>query len=122
MPLSLRLYLDDCAYSKMLVALPREPPHQHSVTIPEDAGLRGAPDMQHFVYARAHGLVVVTKNPSDFEDLHRQFSEHPGVFAVYQDNDARDMSHEEIAQAIANIVGAKIPIPDRFHILNQWRY
>jgi len=33
MPLSLRLYLDDCAYSKMLVALPREPPHQHSVAL-----------------------------------------------------------------------------------------
>jgi hypothetical protein len=81
-----------------------------------------APRIISILPTRVHGLVVVTENPADFEALHRQFTEQPGIFAVYQDNDARDMSYEDIAQSIANIVAAEIPIPGRFHILNQWRY
>ena len=76
----------------------------------------------HFAYARAHDLIVVTKNPDDFEELHRRYPEHPGIFAIYQDNDPRDMSYPEIAQAIANIVAAEIAITGAFHILNRRRY
>ncbi len=122
MPLSLRLYLDDCAYSTLLLGILRNPPHNHSVIIPVDAGLRGASDDEHFAYACAHGLIVVTKNPDDFEALHLQHPEHPGIFAIYQDNDPRDMSYGEIAQTIANIIASGIPIAAVFHSLNQWRY
>ncbi len=120
--LSLRLYLDDCAYSKILLQLLTNPPFSHSVTIPSEVGLLGAPDQEHFAYARAHNLVLITKNPGDFEELHRQHPDHPGIFAIYQDNDSRDMSYAEIAHSIANILAAGIPVPATVHILNRWRY
>ena len=50
--LSLRLYLDDCAYSKLLLQILQAPPQQHTVAIPEEVGLREAPDPEHFAYAR----------------------------------------------------------------------
>ena len=120
--MSLRLYLDDCAYSKLLLQILQAPPQRHTVAIPEEAGLRGAPDPEHFAYARAHSMILVTKNPDDFEALHRQQPDYPGIFAIYQDNDSRDMSYAEIAQAIANIVAAEVPITGTFHTLNRWRY
>ena len=103
----LRLYLDDCAYSKILLDLFSGPPHRHSVAIPVEVGLRGAPDEEHFAYAHAHHLTLVTKNPDDFEILHRRHPDHPGIFAIYQDNDPRDMSYGEIVQAIAKIAGGR---------------
>ena len=120
--LSLRLYLDDCAYSKLLLQILQGPPYQHTVTIPNEAGLRGASDPDHFAYARVHGLIVITKNPDDFEALHRDYPDHPGIFAIYQDNDPRDMSYTEIAQAISSIVAAGMQIAGAFHVLNRWRY
>jgi len=64
----------------------------------------------------------VTKNPADFAELHRGQPDHPGIFAIYQDNDSRDMSYAEIAQSIANLLAAGIPVSGTFHILNRWRY
>ena len=51
MPLSLHLYPDDCAYSKLLLQILRNPPYQHIVVVPAEAGLRGAADPDHFAYA-----------------------------------------------------------------------
>jgi hypothetical protein len=42
--------------------------------------------------------------------------------AIYQDNDPRDMSPEEIAEAIQNIIDASVPLSGQFHTLNAWRY
>ena len=64
----------------------------------------------------------MTKDPDDFEVLHLLEPDHPGIFAIYQDNDPRDMSNEEIAHAIQNIVDAGVPITGQFHVLNMWRY
>lgn len=122
MRLSLRLYLDDCAYSKYLRHILTGEPYYHYVGIPADANLLGADDDAHFAYARTHDLIVVTKNPDDFQELHRQHPHHPGVFAIYQDNDPRDMSEDEVAHAIQNLVDAAVPIADEFHTLNNWRY
>lgn len=97
-------------------------PYSHHVEIPQDANLRGADDGAHFAYARAHDLIVVTKDPDDFEELHRQHPHHPGIFAIYQDNDARDMSDEDIARAIQNVIEAQAPLIDTFHVLNHWRF
>ena len=64
----------------------------------------------------------MTRDPDDFEALHQAHPEHPGIFAIYQDNDRRDMSFQEIARAIQNIVDAGVPIAGQFHVLNHWRF
>jgi len=40
----------------------------------------------------------------------------------YQDNDARDMSYLEIAQALENGINANLDIAGALIVLNQWRY
>ncbi len=120
--LGLRLYLDDCAYSKRLLQELSAEPYNHYVEIPQQANLRGATDEVHFAYARGQDLIVITKNPDDFEALHVQHPNHPGIFAIYQDNDPRDMSAVEIVQAIQNLVDAEVFLAGDFHSLNNWRY
>jgi predicted nuclease of predicted toxin-antitoxin system len=90
---------------------------------PFDAGIAGQPDAVHFAYAAHRGLILLTKNPRDFEELHSRFPEHPGIFAVYQDNDAtKDMNLRDIVQAIRNLVEAGVSISCQFIPLNVWRY
>jgi predicted nuclease of predicted toxin-antitoxin system len=118
--LSLRLYLDDSIFAwRLHDILERD---GNDVTTPLDAGLLGADDETHFAYARQHGLITMTSNPKDFAPLHLQHTVHPGIFAIYQDSDPRDMSYGEMAQAIRNIVAANVPIAGQFHVLNMWRY
>lgn len=120
--MSLALYLDDCAYSKRLQRVLSEPPHSHRAVIPAHVGLSGAGDPGHFAHARRDWLIIVTKNPVDFEILHRKHAEHAGIFAIYQDNDDRDMSSDDIARAIQNVESAGAPIAKTFTVLNAWRY
>ena len=120
--MTLRLYLDECAYAKRLVDLLRGDPYRHDVETPADAGLLGEDDAEHFAYARSRDLVLVTKNPNDFKELHRGDPEHPGVIAIYQDNRPGDMSPEDIARAIQNLADADIPLRGVFHVLNAWDY
>jgi hypothetical protein len=90
-----------------------------------DAGTAWAADDVHFRYAQGHGLVLITKNPKDFHALHNQDQNHPGIFAVYQDNDpSRDMSQADLVAAIANIEAAVsygFQIAGEFHNVNAWR-
>jgi hypothetical protein len=124
---ALNLYLDDCANSALLTDLLQQAGHR--VVRPTDAGINldGEDDAIHFAFAQANNLTVLTKNPADFLELHPADHQHAGILAVYQDNDAtRDMSDAEIVKAIANLEGAAQsggdPIPEHFHILNNWRY
>jgi hypothetical protein len=119
--LSLNLYLDDCAYDKLLAK--HLSATGHSVTTPADLGTTGMDDLVHLQSAATKGLVVLTKDPDDFEDLHRQGTPHAGILAICQDNDpSRDMNHGEIVRAIANLESAGVEIMGQFHILNHWRY
>ena len=120
--MSLRLYLDDCADSNLLLSVLTGPPYHHTVVRPRDAALTGHSDSEHFTYARVQGLILVTKNPADFLALHQQHPGHPGIFAIYQDNRPRDISAGDTAQAIENLVKASVLIAGAFHVLNQWRY
>ncbi|MBI4491597.1 MAG: DUF5615 family PIN-like protein [Chloroflexi bacterium] len=120
--MSLRLYLDDCADSKRLWSALTGQPYYHQVVRPRDAELSGRDDAEHFAYARANSLIVVTRNPGDFLALHAQYPDHPGIFAIYQDNLPSDMSAIEIARAMQNIIEAGVPIVGAFHVLNRWRY
>jgi hypothetical protein len=120
---ALDLYLDDCANSALLARLLQEAGHR--VVRPADAGIAGEDDHVHFAYARTHGLILVTKNPEDFRELHEDDPVHPGIFAVYQDNDiTKDMSDADIVTAIGKIeaaVAQGYPIASEFHSLNAWR-
>ena len=120
--MSLTLYLDDCAFSHELKRLLSEA--GHDVAVPADAQppLTGADDDVHFAHARATGRVILTLNPRDFQDLHDQEPDHPGILAVYQDNNpAKDMSYRQIAQAIANLERTGVTIAGGFWPLNIYR-
>lgn len=119
--MSLKIYLDDCAYSKSLLRLLTEAGHQ--VQTPIDAGIVGQPDPVHFQYTIEHKMVLLTKNPSDFLELHLKNPNHSGIMAIYQDNDVkRDMKNIEIVHAIDNLLKAGITIEGNFHILNAWKF
>jgi hypothetical protein len=119
--LSLAIYLDDCAYDKILARLLRNSGHR--VITPADAGISGEGDPVQLRRAAQEGWVLLTKNPRDFEELHKADSKHAGILAIYQDNDPqRDMSHAEIVRAIANLENAGVSLEGEFHVLNRWRY
>src|SRR5947199_4677079 len=109
----MNLYLDDDSAKASLVKLLRSVGHQ--VTIPADAGLAGAPDPRHLMYAVQHDLVLLTKNHDDFEDLHLLVQatggKHPGILVVRLDNDpSRDMKDRDIVRAIGNLEAAVVAI------------
>ena len=119
--MSKKIYLDDCAYAKELVRLLEAAGHQ--VTTPWQAGITGREDEAHLRYAAANGMVLLTKNPDDFLELHQKNSQHAGILLVYQDNDRdRDMSHDEMVRAIANLEQAGVAFAGSCNVLNAWRY
>ena len=84
--------------------------------------LAGQDDQRHF-YARGNDRVLLTKNPRDFQELHRQFPSHPGILVVYLDNDQhRDMSQREIVHAIANLEATGVTLAGGFWPLNNYRW
>jgi hypothetical protein len=119
--LSLNIYLDDCAYAKTLVQLLQAAGHR--VVTPIQAGTSGKADEEHLLFAASQGLVLLTKNPDDFAQLHNASSEHAGILVIYQDNDPdRDMAYAEIVRAIGNLEWAGITLSKSFQVLNAWRY
>lgn len=118
--MGLRLYLDDCSYSKRLTAKLRAA--GHDVVTPIERGTSGLPDRDHLQHAIADRRIVVTHNCSDFEELHRETVMHPGIVAIYQDNDPRrDMSHDDIVCALQNLQASSTPLENAFHVLNAFR-
>ncbi len=109
--MGLRIYLDDCAFSRRLRDILQRDGHDVQVPGDVDPPLTGADDDVHFAHARAEGRILLTYNAADFLSLHRQRPEHPGLFVVYQDNDPRrDMSYEAICRAIANLLDLGLPV------------
>ena len=137
LPLSLRLLIDEDSQAKPLVSLLRK--SGHDVETANEASLSGKEDFLVLDYARVKNRILLTQNCDDFEGegcavtrripnhlveaLHQANSEHPGILAVYQNNDrSKDMSREEVVKAIANIETAKIELTNQFISLNQWNY
>ena len=121
LPLSLQLLIDEDSQAKPLVSLLRK--SGHDVETANKADLSGKEDFLVLNYARTNNRVLLTQNCDDFEALHQENSEHPGILAVYQNNDrSKDMSREEVVKAIANIETAKIELTNQFISLNQWNY
>jgi predicted nuclease of predicted toxin-antitoxin system len=102
----MNLYLDeDCAKGALVARLRKT---GHLVLVPADALLQGASDPRHLLYAVQYGLVIVTRNHDDFEDLHllvqATLGRHSGILAIRFENDpTRDMKDGEIARAIRNL-------------------
>ncbi len=92
---------------------------------PEEVSIAGEDDDVHLAYAIQRGLILVTKDPDDFQILHEQNSNHPGIFGIYQDNDiTRDMTDADVVAAIARIETAMplgYALPRLVHVLNDWR-
>jgi len=64
----MNLYLDDDIAKVALAARLRRAGHQ--VVLPTDAGISGASDPRHLLFAVQQNLVLITKNHDDYEDLH----------------------------------------------------
>jgi predicted nuclease of predicted toxin-antitoxin system len=120
----MNLYLDDdCAKGALVTRLRNT---GHHIVLPADVSLGGAADPRHFLYAVRHGLVLLTRNHDDFEDLHLLVQatqgRHTGILAIRFDNDpTRDMKDTEIVRAIRNLEQSGAPIGNEYHILNHWR-
>ena len=121
--MSLALYLDDCAFSHRLRQLLRQAGHDVQVPADVNPPLTGADDSVHFAHAKATGRVILTLNPRDFKALHDQDPNHPGILAVYQDNDpTKDMSFHDIVRAIANLENNVPTVARGFWSLNAYRW
>jgi hypothetical protein len=119
--LSLKIYLDDCAYDKELVRLLEEAGHE--IATPAQAGITGRADDIHFRHAADHGLLLLTKNPDDFLELHDCDPKHAGILVIYQDNNPdRDMNNADIVRSIGNLLSAGISLAGTVQVLNGWRY
>ena len=118
------MYLDDDLDSHALIGLLRQAGHE--VVSPRSVGTRGVADEDHLGYAAGNGLVLLTANAQDFVALHRvwasQQREHHGILIVYRENNpVRDLSFQQIAQAITQIEQSSLRLPNASHNLNFWR-
>lgn len=85
--------------------------------------MTGAADDRHFAHARTTSQVILTYNPADFLHLHNLASDHPGILAVYQDNDpSKDMTYADIVQAIANLENTTTTVAGGFWVLNAYQW
>ncbi len=118
--MTLRLYLDDSVdsdeYRLRLAAAGYE------VISPRDVGMIGEDDRLHLDYAFHHGLVLLTHDADDFEELHLAGEPHSGILVVYFDNNRRrDMRPPEVVRAIERLEASGLPIVGELHVLNHWR-
>jgi predicted nuclease of predicted toxin-antitoxin system len=95
----------------------------HNVVTVNEAGLAGEIDCLVLNYAIKENRVLLTHNCDDFEELHQANFNHPGILAVYKNEDySKDMSRQAIVRAIANLEFANLPLANQFIPLNQWNY
>lgn len=121
--MTLKLYLDDCAFSHRLCRLLREAGHDVQTPFEVTPSLVGADDAAHFVHAQATGRAIVTLNGRDFKHLHDQDSAHAGILVIYQDNDpTKDMTYTDIVRAVGNLEQTTSQIWGHFWILNHYRW
>lgn len=120
----MRLYLDDDSASPLLARLLTQA--GHDVLLPTDAGLSGAKDPGHLIYAIRASRILFSGNYRDFELLHELVlaagGSHPGILCRRRDNDPkRDLSVRGIVRAIDKLIAASFPTENQFIVLNHWR-
>lgn len=119
--MSLKLLLDEDSQAKPLIKLLQDA--GHDVLTVNEIGFNGQPDPIILDYARQSDRLLLTHNCQDFENLHQVNPNHPGILAIYRDNDCtKNLSRSAIVKAIANIEIANVPLVNQFICLNQWNY
>ena len=98
----------------------------HDPILAIDDGLLSVADPRVLIWAITQAVPLLTRDHDDFEDLHDLImaagGHHPGILVVRFDNDPRqNLTDRGIASAINKLELSGIPIPDRIHVLNQWR-
>jgi predicted nuclease of predicted toxin-antitoxin system len=120
----MRLLIDENSGSPRLAA--RLLAQGHAPVLAADAGLLSAADARVLIWAIVQAMPVLTRDYDDFTDLHDLImtagGHHPGVLIVRFDNDPRNnLTDLSIITAINKLEASGLPIPDRIHVLNQWR-
>ena len=120
----MRFLLDENMGSPRLASRLRA--HGHDPALPGDVGLLSTTDARLLAWAIDHILPVLTQDSEDFTDLHDLImaagGHHQGMLVVRFDNDPRhNLTDRGIANAIDKLVSSGAPVPDRIHVLNQWR-
>ena len=119
--MSLRLLIDEDTQAKLLVILLKRA--GHDVVTVNDIDFMGRIDPLVLDFARKDNRVLLTQNCDDYEALHEINPNHPGILAVYNDdNPSKNMSFKAIVRAISNLEAASIPLPGQFIPLNAWNY
>jgi predicted nuclease of predicted toxin-antitoxin system len=98
----------------------------HDPILAIDVGLLSVSDPRVLIWAITQALPVLTRDSEDFTDLHDLLmaagGHHPGILVVRFDSDPRhNLTDRGITSAIHKLESSGIPIPDRIHVLNQWR-
>lgn len=121
----LKLLLDECILDKLLDGKLRAA--GHDILTVTEAGLLRKPD--HAIFEAAIGVdrLVITTNCADFVELAEAEIEkkgsHPGVLLVYRYNvPAKEISHDDIVKAIANLEETGLDLKDGCHKLNDYKY
>jgi predicted nuclease of predicted toxin-antitoxin system len=120
----MKIYLDDNITDHRLYGILVRA--GHVVTLPADVSLSKASDPRHLTWAIEKGLIMLTGNHGDFDELHclvlASGGKHPGIFVVRYDNDyPRDMKPAHIASAIGRVERSGVPVANEIIILNHWR-
>ena len=119
--MSLRLLIDEDSQAKLLVTLLKQA--GHDVVTVNDVNLSGKIDPLILDFARQQNRVLLTQNCDDYEALHDIDPNHPGIVAIYNENNSlKNMSFKTIVKAIANLEAAMIPLTNQFIALNHWNY
>ncbi|MFM2314357.1 MAG: hypothetical protein RLZZ04_3633 [Cyanobacteriota bacterium] len=119
--MSLRLLIDEDTQYKALVETLRV--LSHDVLTVNETGLSGQKDPLILDFAIRNNRVLLTRNCKDFEILHQEKIDHPGILGIYQDrNYSKDMSIKDIVRAIANLEASGCLLANQFIALNHWNY
>lgn len=121
----LKLLLDECILDKRLEQKLRAAGHDILSVV--DVGLVRKPDHAVFEAAVLADRMIITSNCADFIELAlsklAKKKPHPGVLLVYKHNIlAKEMSHDEIINAIANLEKIGTPLQNTCHKLNDYNY
>lgn len=120
----MRIYLDDDIVGHKLVSLLRKA--GHDVVLPTEVGMAAAKDPRHLAYTTRNNLVLLTRNHTDFEDLHKLVAVtkgvHQGIMLVLaDDNPKHKLTLHDIVAAIAKLEASGVPLVNELHVLNHWR-
>lgn len=120
----MNIYLDDDHDADVLISLLQQA--GHNVVSPRSVGTNGFSDKAHLNYAAENDYVLLTGNAKDFIEQHKKRlaagKPHPGILIVYKENNPkRDMTHQQIAQAVSNIEQSGLSLANDCHNLNFWR-